>query len=46
VKFARALPAGSPFAPREFLANTDAPQLARDQLEMTQADADSLSSIR
>ncbi|NUO63657.1 MAG: tRNA epoxyqueuosine(34) reductase QueG [Gemmatimonadaceae bacterium] len=35
-KFARALPEGSPFAPRETLGRKDARQLARELLEMSQ----------
>ena len=36
VKFARELPAGSPFAPREFLVGKDAATLSRDILALTQ----------
>ena len=35
VKFARELPAGSPFAPREFLVGKDAATLSRDLLALT-----------
>ena len=35
-KFSRALPAGSPFAAREFIAGKDAHTLARELLAMTQ----------
>ena len=35
-KFARALPEGSPFAPREFLRDKEARTLARDLLQMSQ----------
>ncbi|HEX2778339.1 MAG TPA: tRNA epoxyqueuosine(34) reductase QueG [Gemmatimonadaceae bacterium] len=35
-KFSRALPEGSPFAPREFLANKDARTLALDLLQLSQ----------
>jgi epoxyqueuosine reductase len=35
-RFARTLPDGSPFAPREFLVDKDASQLARELLSMTQ----------
>ena len=35
-KFARTLPAGSPFAPRAFIAGKDARTLAREVLTMTQ----------
>ena len=36
VRFSRTLPDGSPFAPREFLVDKDASQLARTLLSMTQ----------
>lgn len=36
VRFARTLPVGSPFAPREFIAGKDAATLARDLLALTQ----------
>ena len=36
VSFAKELPDGSPFKPREFLAGKDARQLSRELLEMTQ----------
>ena len=36
VKFARELPAGSPFAPREFLVGKDAAMLSRDILALTE----------
>jgi len=35
-RFARELPEGSPFAPREFIARKDARQLAHDLLELSQ----------
>ena len=38
VKFARALPSDSPFAPREVLAGKDARTLTRELLGMTQAE--------
>jgi epoxyqueuosine reductase len=36
VRFTRALPEGSPFAPREAIEGKDARQFARDILSMTQ----------
>jgi epoxyqueuosine reductase len=37
-RFAKTLPEGSPFAPREFLAGKDARRLAEDLLAMSQDD--------
>ena len=36
MRFARTLPEDSPFAPREFLRDKDAPTLAHELLTMTQ----------